>query len=686
MKLTEFHVREYKSIQDSNPIPTGDITCLVGKNESGKTSLLKALYKLNPIVPDHGEYDVTDEFPRAEVEDYRQAIENEDRQSATVVEATFQLDNREIAAIEKAFGKGVLQVPQFVISKSYDNTRTVSMKADEAIAGRALISEAGLEDDFSSINRKSLKDLQTEWADLAERKAAAFNAAQAALVNITDPDEKKTAAATATQLQETHASQKLRALLPTIIERGLPLYIWDQFLKPHFPKFLYFDEYYQMDGHVNIQQLKKRQANPATLLDSDHPMLGLIELARLKVDELVEPARTEELISKLEGASNHLSKQILKYWSQNNHLMVRFDVRPARPGDPKGLESGTNLLGRVHDSVHLVSTPLGGPLERFRLVFFVRRMVSKQQKTKEPLILLLDEPGLFLHGKAQGDLLRYIEEQLPPHQVIYSTHSPFMVDPARFDRVRIVEDKSMDATGQLSREQAGTKVYTDVLEVSSGSLFPLQGALGYEISQTLFVGPNSLIVEGVSDLLYIQSLSALLQRKGREGLNAAWTITPVGGSEKVSTFVSLLGAQKGLRVATLIDIQHKDRQQIENLYKRKLLQQQNVLTFADFTGGKEADIEDLFEPDFYLTLVNSEYGKALGKPLSLAALSFTSPRILVRLEKHLETHPFKGDTFSHYRPARYFVENSISLEKNISQNSLDRFDAAFTALNKLLDE
>jgi AAA15 family ATPase/GTPase len=51
MKLTQFHVQEYKSIQDSNPIQTGDITCLAGKNESGKTSLLQALYKLNPVIP-----------------------------------------------------------------------------------------------------------------------------------------------------------------------------------------------------------------------------------------------------------------------------------------------------------------------------------------------------------------------------------------------------------------------------------------------------------------------------------------------------------------------------------------------------------------------------------------------------------------------------------------------------------
>ena len=54
---------------------------------------------------------------------------------------------------------------------------------------------------------------------------------------------------------------------------------------------------------------------------------GLIELARLNLDEMTNQAeRTEAIISKLEGASNHLSKQVLKYWSQNKHLKVKFDV------------------------------------------------------------------------------------------------------------------------------------------------------------------------------------------------------------------------------------------------------------------------------------------------------------------------------------------------------------------------
>ena len=195
----------------------------------------------------------------------------------------------------------------------------------------------------------------------------------------------------------------------------------------------------------------------------------------------------------------------------------------------------------------------------------------------------MDEPGLSLHAKAQGDLLSYFEEELAPHhQLIYTTHSPFMVDPRHFDRVRIVQDSSIESdSNNLSDEQQGTKVITEVLEATPDSLFPIQGALGYEIHQTLFIGPNNLVVEGPSDLLYISTMSGLLQRNGKTGLNPGWTITPVGGSDKVPTFVALLGANTNLNIAVLIDYQKKDQQKIENLYKTKLLKQNQVLTYAE---------------------------------------------------------------------------------------------------------
>src|SRR6185437_5903349 len=263
--------------------------------------------------------------------------------------------------------------------------------------------------------------------------------------------------------------------------KSLELHIWQTILRPYFPRFLYFDDYYQMRGHDNIDALKQRKSAGA-LKRSDYPLLGLVELARIDLDSVLALRSTQDLKNKLQGASNYLSSQILKYWSQNKHLRMMFDVRHALSGDPEGMRTGTNIWGEVYDSKHLSSTPLGTRSAGFVWFFSFLAWYSSEKKKNEPLVLLLDEPGLSLHGKAQEDLLRYFEAEIvtnPKHQLIYTTHSPFMVDPRHFDRIRIVQDKGIDTDEQLPRNEDGTKVFTDVLGAGPDSLFPLQGALGY---------------------------------------------------------------------------------------------------------------------------------------------------------------------------------------------------------------
>lgn len=209
--------------------------------------------------------------------------------------------------------------------------------------------------------------------------------------------------------------------------------------------------------------------------------------------------------------------------------------------------------------------------------------------------------------------------------------------------------------------------------------------LGYDISQTLFIGPNNLIVEGVSDLLFIQTISGVLEEKGRTLLSVKWTITPVGGSDKVPTFVALLSSQKGLNVATLLDIQQKDQQSIENLYKKKLLEKQNVFTYGDFLDRNEADVEDYFGDEFYISLVNGAYKNEMEKPIVLLNVSLGNPRITRRLEEYFKSSPLtKNYTFNHYRPARYFVDNVASLSDSLPGLTLDLFEATFDALNKCI--
>ena len=63
MLLRKVRIQNFQSVMDSNEFDVGDVTCLVGKNEAGKTALLKALYRLNPIIETEGGFDATDDYP-----------------------------------------------------------------------------------------------------------------------------------------------------------------------------------------------------------------------------------------------------------------------------------------------------------------------------------------------------------------------------------------------------------------------------------------------------------------------------------------------------------------------------------------------------------------------------------------------------------------------------------------------
>lgn len=653
MKLTKVHITNFQSIQDSTEFEIGEATCLVGKNEAGKTALLKALYRLNPINEVDGNFDVTDDYPSQNVSDYEDDMKAGHREPAQVVQATYAFETDDIAAVKEVFGPKCFkdEKPILVLKKGYSNELAFDgLRIDEKAALNYLVTTAGLPG--------ALEDELIQYTtakDMAEHLAST---------------------------EQTEAVQDLTQMLHGISEHNVLHLAYNDIIKDRIPKFLYFDEYYQLKGQDNVEALTQRKANN-TLEESDYPLLGLIELASLDLEQLINPNRTAALFSRLNAVENRLTAKVLPYWSQNQHLRMKFDIRPAAPGDPEGMTSGMNIWGLVRDTKHMVDTDLGTRSRGFVWFFSFLAWYSQLHQGGENLILLLDEPGLSLHAKAQADLLRYFEEQLKPHhQLIYTTHSPFMVDSTHFDRVRIVQDLSIEPNSDdLPEEQQGTQVITEVLEATPDSLFPLQGALGYEIYQTLFVGPNSLVVEGVSDLLYLQTISALLQSRGKDGLSPDWTITPVGGSDKVPTFVALIGAQKHLNVAILIDYQMKDQQSIENFYKKKLLKQQQVLTYAHFVDDNEADVEDMFDPEFYLKLVNNEFGICL----TVSDLPEVPPRIVSRLEQHFENNPLpNGTKFNHYRPARYFSENIGSLESELTDLELDRFQQAFDDLNKLL--
>lgn len=653
MKLKSFQVREFRSVWDSGLVEIDDKqTCLVGKNEAGKTALLTALYRSNPIIEDDAVFNLTYDYPKREVEDYRFAVDDGDRDEAVVVTCNFDLEDEDIERVANIFGNKVLQSNSFRRDTYYGtkNSRFI-MQVDDKSARQHLASDPNLPDPLA----EKLK-AAGDW----EEFAAALKEAE-----------------------QTEVVMALSERVKNVQAEGLASNIFNSLIWPHAPKFLYFDEYYQMRGQENLDALIKRE-DEGNLHQSDYPLLGLISLARLDHRELVNTNNTAELKNRLEGAGNHLTGRIINYWSQNQHIQMRFDVRDAKPEDPEGMRQGINVWGEVYDAVHRASTSLGSRSRGFVWFFSFLAWYEDIKRKKQNVILLLDEPGLTLHGRAQGDLLRYFKEELTRHQLIYSTHSPFMVDSNHFERVRIVQDRGIDAKELLPKEEDGTKVLTNVFDATEDSLFPLQGALGYEIQQTLFIGPNSLIVEGPADLLFLTTVSSELEREGRTGLSDKWVITPVGGCGKVPTFVALLAPQKGMNLATLLDIEEKDRPQIEDLYKKKLLKKKSVLTYADFLDQDTADVEDMFDRSFYIKLVNQEFGKQLKALIDPAALNDKKPRVLKAIDEHLEDNPLKSGSFSHYRPARYMSEQIGDLWGEMSEEAKGRFEEAFKALNDLL--
>lgn len=653
MKLKQYRVREFRSIWDSGPIEVDDqTTCFVGKNEAGKTTILTALYRTNPIRKADAVFDETYDYPKREVEDYRFAVENGDRDEAVVVECVYELDRDDLLAVEDVFGPKALKGKTFIRKTYYGKTNSkFLLTCDGAAARKHLASNPGLPDEL-----KATLDKAVDWDTFA-----------------TMLDE----------AEATDAVSALKKLVTKVKENGLDYYVFNTLLWPRAPKFLYFDEYYQMEGQANLNALITREDNDQ-LLDSDFPLIGLINLARLDHRKLVAANNTVELKNKLQGAGNHLTQRIVKYWSQNRHIQMRFDVRDAKTGDPEGMQQGVNVWGEVYDSVHWATTPLSNRSRGFVWFFSFLAWYEDVKRQGQNVILLLDEPGLSLHGRAQADLLRYFDAELSGHQLLYTTHSPFMIDPAKFERVRIVQDLGIDAPEALPKEEDGTKVLANVFDATDDSLFPLQGALGYEIQQTLFIGPNSLIVEGVADMLYLRAVSGELEREGRTGLSEDWVITPVGGSGKVPAFVAMLGSQKGMNVATLLDIQNSDRQLIEDLYKKKLLTKKQVSTYADFTGTSEADVEDMFDRTFYIDLVNGEFARQLPEKITKTKLNAKEPRTLRAIEAWLADNPMVSGSFGHYRPARYFTEQLAKLWPKVSDETKDRFEAAFKHLNGLL--
>ena len=617
MRITRARVINYRSIDDSSWVTLEDVTALVGKNESGKTAFLEAIRKINSISGEDDQFKIRD-FPRKGYIKYKKIHE---QNPCTVAKAEFELSKEEVSEIEANFGEGVLASNKVIVGKNYKNERIWEVNISE--------SAPAIENSFTSSFSPTPVSIAGGIADKTESGTIS-------------PVAKKIA---------------------------------DDFLEKWLPKFVYFDNYSTMRGKISISDLKKRTAEGGPFDDADRTFMSLLTLSGVSLEELEEDLGYEDVKVELESASITITDEIFEYWRQNRQLKVEFDLSQADPRDPAPMNEGKILHVRIENARHRVTVSFDERSKGFVWFFSFLSYFSHLEETEtSDLVILLDEPGTALHAMAQKDFLRFMDERLAPQcQVIYTTHSPFMVDLEKLNRVRTVQD--MDGVG--------TVVSHDAVENDHETVFPLQMALGWQMAQTLFLAPHCLMVNSASDLIYLQTLGDLSASNGAGRIDPRWVVVPVGSAENLPTFVSLLG-ENYVSVAVMMDITPTNKQRVERINRSNDTTDENAVKWVEVTRVRDADIEDLFEPNFYLKLVNLAYSSELEEPLTMKAISESNPRIVERIKSHFSSAGIAGGSFDRYRPAAYLLENFDKVKYDISEETVDKIASLIGRINGLL--
>lgn len=655
MKLKTIHVTNFRSVEDSGIFDAERVLCLVGKNEAGKTAVVQALAGLNPHPLTPLAFDKERDYPRRFLTRYGERHKDKE---AEVITTTWSLDDAEQAAIAAVVGRDAISSPEVTISRRYGATEPEwRWHLDYAKGVRYLIAEEKLNEEEANplLEAENTAQLRT------------------AIQGIQDKTTKHT---------------KLLAKIDALPGKCMSGAI-DAALKAHLPQFMYFSHYDRMDGQIRVDTYPQRsQQNPQSITIGERVFIDFLEYAGTSVDEILAATTYEALNARCESASINITHQLLEYWTQNPDLEIDVRVTKAERQDAPPFNEGVIARARVKNNLHKMTVPFSERSAGFIWFFSFLVKFAQVQKDGKPLILLLDEPGLTLHGRAQEDLLRYFNEKLAPkYQVIFTTHSPFMVPADNLLSVRIVEDQVLTAkNGQ--RIPNGTKVSEESLAKDRDSLFPLQGALGYELTQTLFIGKNTLLVEGPGDILYLQAWSMALERRGRTALDQRWTICPAGGIDKIQPFVSLFSGAE-LNIATLSDYAKSDKRKIDSLRQNKILEGDRILTFATLLKLEEADAEDVFAPELYCRIVSEAFRLDAGhRPTdqTLEAADTSTTRLVKKAEAFFRTLPPDAPAFDHFTPAAWLFRNPELLDGDEAPvtETLNRADAVIKKLNDVL--
>lgn len=664
MQLESFRVTNFRSINNSGDVEVSRITALLGRNESGKSNLLLGLCTLNPV-DGFRALNPTKDFPR-----HRRLTECTD--DTRVVASRWKLTPLEqkelVAMLPRASAVSHIEIGRFYGAQywvdlqlpaiEFNTTRTKGNAAKVAASVRAAAAqlEEAQQKTLDTAATKFLAGMSFEgpplaWAEKAVPALATLRVA-IATAKAELPDSQDAVITDLETLAQTvggdkNAQSKARSWAISKL-----------------PKFIYLADYPELAGHQDVAQyLQRTSQNQHTQADKDFGKLCKVAgLDPAALNRLQAEHKSEDRNQLANRASAVVTNEIRKLW-KDRALKVRFNV------------DGAHFDTLISDptSTYDVEVNLDERSRGFRwfFSFYITFAADTDGGAAKDAILLLDEPGLYLHIQSQKDLLAHWVTDFD-NQIIYTTHSPFMVPVRTLDWLRTVNITEADGT-TVTNNPTG----------DSRTLAPIRAALGYHYADTLFISANNLIVEGVTDWWILEAVSTHIASAGRPALPPGIAVCPVDGAPKVPPMVGLLTAQK-LNVLVLFDEEPQARAVGSEMVSTKLIRENNVLFVSEAFSGtrpQEADIEDVIDPAVYEALARQSYAKELaGKTLNLNS---RIPRIVKRFEAAFEASTL---VFHKTRVAGLFFRTMATDPTTVMPpESLARFEQLLSLIRKRLE-
>ena len=676
LKLTKFRIFRYRSIEDSREVSVDEkITTFVGINESGKTNALRALRKLNK---DDTKFDESTEQPSWHFRDCKK--------DENFITATFSLEDHEIndiKNIDKTYGD--LQEVSFSKNKNMELICDLKGNVEIAIPYSQFhtkylqpIITIITTSDFTGIEnaKETCASIQENLTRLSIDLENHSNVRkQSSLEQIKGTIE--TIKPHLDQIKPHPNYPKIENILQKIDSEIIPEKTEKvkNYLIEHMPRFIYFENTGMLNNQINLSSLVKN-IHADSLTEVERTTKTLLDLADLDPEELLklnsEESKNEEQIRKdkdtLSQLCHHksmsLSQEFDSIWKQNEH-----SVSIVLNGDYLRL-----WVTNKRDNLRLQFEERSRGYQWY-FSFYVIFNVESENKHKDS-ILLLDEPALFLHALGQSDFLKKVLPQLAEkNQIIYTTHSPFLLDLDRPDSIHTV---TMNKEDDRHESHISDKHWA----TDKDALFPLQSALGYSLAQNMFIGRNNVIVEGITDFWILDGISKLFIANGEKGLENL-VITPVGGATKAVMYATTYVSQE-LNVGILLDSDNEGKQVRKKLIHNPILKSNKILTVAEAIEKSDdpMSLEDIFPESEYLHFVKLAYANIKDAEIELDS---SNPMIVKRIESYFKKNDL--GKFDKTLPAFEIIKGLSKMDFNqLNPELISNFKKMFSSINIMMKQ